>query len=401
MEKLKQRKQEMLGYLIIAAVALFLGIRIDRNYPPYFEYNAISREICRGLANNGKFPEITEQDLEEIEELETESVRTDWQEILCKPANKITKQEYLQLADLLIQTGDAKLLENMLNQCYDYIGTEKWYYEGRTVTVRSYHTNEKVKELTAAVNEKLLLLQTACVGKEMEINRQIRRNAICINQLLQIFLPFSEDLDIATTENIFGEEKITSERLIEVAYDSDKQLQLQFFQYSEENPDGENQQPTVITVSNAVTGMTGDSKIRDDGYTDRERFPYMGESMRFADIILMGAVIDTFDITYVSFEIKGMVNLHAYSLYPSETSQDWIRAFNEYMQSGSGALHARPCGYTELPEGELTMEVLMTYPDKVCEMFDTLYEKEIIGYELNMHQEMLDIYWKITKEEEK
>lgn len=401
MEKLKRRKQERLRFFIIAAVLLFFGIRLDKNYPPYFEYNAICREICRGLANNGNFPEITQQDLEEIEELEKESVSTNWKEILCKPANKITEQEYMQLADLLIQTGDAKLLEDMLNQCYDYIGTENWYYDGRTVTVRSFHTNEKVKELTAAVNEKLLLLQAAGVGKEMEIDGQIKRNAICMNQLLQIFLPFSEDLDIATTENIFGEEKTTTERLIEVAYDSDRQLQLQFFQYSEENPDRENQQPTVITVSNAVTGMTGQSKMRDDGYKDRERFPYMGESMRFADVILMGAVIDTFDITYVSFEIKGMVNLHAYSLYPSETSQDWIRAFNKYMQNGSGAPYARPCGYTELPEGELTMEVFMTCPDKVCEMFDTLYEMEIIGYELNIHQEMLDIYWKITKEEEK
>lgn len=129
-----------------------------------------------------------------------------WQEILQKPANEITQQEYMQLAELLIRSGDAELLEDMLNLCYDYSDVESRSEGGITVTVVSYNASEKLKELAEAVNMALMILEASCTAG-LDINEDTQRNAIRINQLLQTFLPYSGALDIATTQNMQGDQK--------------------------------------------------------------------------------------------------------------------------------------------------------------------------------------------------
>lgn len=394
MKKLKRSRGKRIFYIVIVVVLVGIGICLYQKQET--RPNIICQEICNELGKNITYPEITAGDLEEIKKLQTEPVQVDWQEILYKSENEITQQEYKQLAEILIQSGDAEILENMLNLCYEYTGTEKQSVEEATVTVRSYHSNKKVKELAAAVNRRMLFLLAADMGKEVEIDGQMRRNSICINQLLQIFLPFSEELNIITTENMFGESQTTSEKLIEVTYDSHRQLQLQFFQYTEKNQVGEKQQPTVISVSSELTGIIGKYQLYDEAREYGEKIPYMGEDMIFADVSNVGMLINEFEMTYVSFDIKGALDLHAYSLYPSATSQDWIRAFNEYMQKGNGALHAKACGYTELPDGELTMTYFMTHLSEVCEVWDILRAKGQMNC-VNIDREIMDMYFEMDK----
>lgn len=394
MENLKQSRTKKIFYIVIAVVLVSAGICLYQEQKMH--HNIIYQEICSELSKNIVYPEITTKDLEEIKKLQTEPVQVDWQEILYKPASEITQQEYTQIAEILIQSGEAEILESMLNLCYEYTGTEEQSVEEGIVTVRSYHSNKKVEELAAAVNRKMLLLQAVDMGQEIEVDGKMRRNAICINQLLQVFLPFSEELNIITTENMFGESQTTSKKLIEVTCDSHRQLQLKFFQYTEKNQGKEKQQPTVISVSNEVTGIFGKYQLYDKVREYGEQIPYMGENMIFADVFNAGALINEFEMTYVSFDIKGALDLHAYSLYPSATSQDWIRAFNEYMQNGNGALHAQACGYTELPDGELTMTYFMTHLSEVCEVWDTLRVKGQI-YCVNIDQEIIDMYIEMDK----
>lgn len=362
-----------------------------------------------------------------------------WQEILQKPANEITQQEYMQLAELLVRSGDAELLEDMLNMCYEYSDVESRSVGGITVTVVSYRANDKLKELAEAVNVVMQILQASAM-EGLDIDNRTRENAIRINQLLQTFLPYSEALDIATTENMMGDRKVTSERLIEISYTDDGLLQLQFFQYPGKNQVWIEQESTVISISLAVTGKSGENLAIDESFQYMEAYmgndtvgqavskelvsqvvsAFIGEvpgssvvtsiqgfvsaginaaenpTETCREIINVGILADQFELTYVSSDIDGEAGLHAYSLYPSETTQGWVDAFNEYMQNGGGAEHARACGYDDLPDGELTVAYLVTYPDDAYEMlrdldFKLMYDSETSDYKneiVNNYQEL-------------
>lgn len=365
-----------------------------------------------------------------------------WKEILQKPANEITQQEYMQLAQLLIRSGDAELLEDMLNLCYDYADVESRSTGGITVTVVSYNASEKLKELAEAVNVAMLILDASCMTGA-DINEDTRRNGIRINQLLQTFLPYSEALDIATTQNMQGDRTITSERLIEICYTSDGLLQLQFFQYPGENQVWIGQQPTVITISPAVTGQTGENLTKDESFqymvayigndtviqavssetVNQVLSTFMGEipgsgivssvqsivssgidaannpTLVCQEIANVGVLADIFNMTYVSSDINGDANLHAYSFYPSQETADWVAAFNEYMQNGTGAKEAMGCGYSKLPGGELTVAYLITHPNEVCEIFNMLDEKAENDTKINGYrQEIINIYQELENE---
>lgn len=113
----------------------------------------------------------------------------------------------------------------------------------------------------------------------------------------------------------------------------------------------------------------------------------------------VGILADQFQMTYVSSNINGDANLYAYSLYPGETTMNWVKAFNEYMQNGTGAEYAQGCGYNDLPNGELTIAYLMTYPNEVCGMladldFKLVDNSETSGYK----EEIINIYQQIKNE---
>lgn len=364
-----------------------------------------------------------------------------WQEILQKPANEITQQEYMQLAELLIRSGDAELLEDMLNLCYDYADVESRSTGGITVTVVSYNASEKLKQLAGAVNVAMLILQASYMaGLDVE---DTRRNAIRINQLLQTFLPYSETLDIATTKNMQGDQKVTSERLIEISYTDDGMLQLQFFQYPGKNQVWIEQQPTVISISSPVSGQTGENQAKDESFQyiaayigndtvsqavskeiiSQALSAFIGEvpgsgvitsaqSLISAgmeaeknptgtckEIANVGQLADLFEMTYVSSDVDGDASLHARSFYPKQETAGWVAAFNEYMQNGAGAKEASACGYNNLPNGELTVEYLVTHPNEVCEIFNMLDEKARDDVELDGYrQDIIDIYKELENE---
>ncbi len=365
-----------------------------------------------------------------------------WQEILQKPANEITQQEYMQLAELLIRSGDAELLEDMLNLCYDYSDVESRSVGGITVTVVSYNASEKLKELAEAVNMALMILEASCMAG-LNVDERTRENGIRINQLLQTFLPYSGSLDIATTQNMQGDQKVTSERLIEISYTSDGLLQLQFFQYPGKNQVWIEQKPTVISISSALTGQFGENLARDESFQYMAAYigndtvgqavsqemvnqvlsTFIGEipgsgiassiqsivsagidaaknpTQACWEIAQVGELADQFQLTYVSSDINGDANLHAYSLYPSGTTLNWVKAFNEYMQNGSGAKHAQACGYNDLPNGELTVEYLMTHTNEVCELWMDLSEKLKIWNETNEYEEEIEKFYQEIENE--
>ena len=365
-----------------------------------------------------------------------------WQEILQKPANEITQQEYMQLAQILIRTGDVELLEDMLNLCYDYSDVESRSTGGLTVIVVSYNASEKLKELAEAVNLAMLILDASCM-EGVDINEDTRRNGIRINQLLQTFLPYGEALDIATTQNMQGDQKVTSDRLIEISNTCDGLLQIQFFQYPGKNQVWIEQQPTVITISHAVTGQTGENLAKDESFQYMAAYigsdtviqavsnetvnqvlsTFMGEipgsgivnsvqsivssgihavknpTQVCQKIANIGALADIFNMTYVSSDINGDADLHAYSFYPSRETEDWVAAFNEYMQNGTGAKEAMGCRYSKLPGGELTVAYLITYPNEVCEIFNMLDEKAENNVELDGYrQDIINIYQELGNE---
>ncbi len=365
-----------------------------------------------------------------------------WKEILKKPANEITQQEYMQLAELLIRSGDAELLEDMLNLCYDYGDVESRSEGGITVTVVSYNASEKLKELAEAVNVAMVILNASCMTGA-NVDERTRENGIRINQLLQTFLPYSGALDIATTQNMQGDQKVTSEKLIEICYTSDGLLQLQFFQYPGKNQVWIEQKSTVISISSALTGEFGDDLARDESFQYMATYigtdtigqaisketvnqvlsAFIGEipgsgiassvqsivsagidaaknpTQACQEIANAGTLAGKFKLTYVSSDINGNANLHAYSLYPSKTTLNWVKAFNEYMQNGSGEKHAQACGYNDLPNGELTVEYLMTHQSEVYELCMDLKEKLKDASETGSYiQEIQKIYEEIENE---
>lgn len=365
-----------------------------------------------------------------------------WKEILQKPANEITQEEYMQLAELLVRSGDAELLEEMLNLCYDYSDVESRSVGGITVTVVSYNASEKLKQLTDAVNAVMMILEVSCM-QGVDIDENMRKNAIRINQLMQTFLPYSEALDIVTTENMQGDRKVTSEKLIEISYTSDGLLQLQFFQYPGKNQVWIEQEPTVISISSPVSGQTGENKSKDESFqymatyigndtvlqsVSKEtvsqvlsafigKIPGSGVVGSVQSIVSaginaannpteecqkiakVGALADLFEMTYVSSDIDGNVNLHVCSFYPKQETVGWVKAFNEYMQNGTGAKVASACGYNDLPNGDLTVEYLVTHPKEVCEIFNMLDKEATNDVELDGYrQDIINIYKELENE---
>ena len=366
-----------------------------------------------------------------------------WQELLDRPADEITEEEYMALASLVIRTGDAELLEDMLNLCYDYSDVEKNEAGGISVTVVSYTAGEKLEKFAEAVNAATVILQAGSMVGVGNIDNRTRESAIRINQLLQTFLPLGSSLDVATTENMQGDRKVTSERLIEISYNTEGELELKFFRYPGKNQVWIEQQPTIISISRAVTGESGERQAFDEsfqymsgyignstvtGAVSKEtvnqvlstligKIPGSGVVSSVQSIITsgvnasnnptevcgeiadVGILADQFQLTYVSSDVNGEASSHTYSLYPSATTLDWVNAFNEYMQNGSGAEHAEACGFKELPGGEVTIGYLMTNPNEVSEMLDVLDKKLIDKSQTgDSKEEIIDIYQEIRNE---
>lgn len=113
----------------------------------------------------------------------------------------------------------------------------------------------------------------------------------------------------------------------------------------------------------------------------------------------MGELADLFDMFYVSSDINGDANLHTYSFYPGQETADWVKAFNEYMQNGTGAKEAQACGYNDLPNGELTVAYLVMHPNEVCAIFDMLDVKAQNNSEINKYKhEIRNIYQELGNE---
>lgn len=424
--------------------------KVDKRYGKIFEtqaetigaFDTVVKKLTEAISNKNFVTEF--DDIAFFTSVAQEGnilLQMKWQEILQKPASEITQQEYMQLAELLIRSGDAELLEDMLNMCYEYSDVESRSVGGITVTVVSYSASDKLKGLANAANVVLRILQESCM-EGVDINMNTRRNAIRINQLLQTFLPYSETLDIATTENMMGDRTVTSEKLIEISYTDDGMLQLQFFSYPGKNQVWTEQKPTVISICTPVSGQTAEDQAKDESFwymaayigddtvgeavtkeavnqvlaaligevpgssvvTSIQGFVSAGvnaaknptENCR--QIGDVGKVADIFELTYVSSDINGDASLHTSSFYPGQDTAGLVAAFNEYMQNGAGAGEALGCGYTKLPGGELTVAYLVTHPDEVCEIVNMLEEKAEEDVESDRFgREIEDIYQELKK----
>lgn len=431
---------------------IFLNVEgVDKRYGGIFQaqadtvqaFDTIVKRLTEEIGNKNFVTEFdTTAFITSVAKQANILLQMKWKEILQKPVNEITQEEYMQLAELLVRSGDAELLEEMLNLCYDYSDVESRSVGGITVTVVSYNASEKLRQLTDAVNAVMMILEVSCM-QGVDVDNRTRENAIRINQLLQTFLPYSGSLDIATTENMQGDRKVTSEKLIEISYTSDGLLQLQFFQYPGKNQVWIEQQPTVISISSAVTGESGERLAYDESFQYMAAYigndtvlqsvsqetvsqvlsAFIGEipgsgvvdsvqsiisagidaaknpTEECQEIADVGILADMFQMTYVSSDINGEASLHGYSLYPSATTANWVKAFNEYMQNGSGAKEALGCGYSKLPGGELTVEYLMAHPNEVCEIFKMLDEKLVFDNETDSYKEqIINIYQEIKNE---
>ena len=425
--------------------------KVDKRYGKIFEtqaetigaFDTVVKKLTEAISNKNFVTEF--DDIAFFTSVAQEGnilLQMKWQEILQKPANEITQQEYMQLAELLIRSGDAELLEDMLNMCYEYSDVESRSVGGITVTVVSYSASDKLKGLANAANVVLRILQESCM-EGVDINMNTRRNAIRINQLLQTFLPYSETLDIATTENMMGDRTVTSEKLIEISYTDDGMLQLQFFSYPGKNQVWTEQKPTVISICTPVSGQTAEDQAKDESFwymaayigddtvgqavtkeavnqvlaaligevpgssvvTSIQGFVSAGvnaaknptENCR--QIGDVGKVADIFELTYVSSDINGDASLHMSSFYPGQDTAGVVAAFNEYMQNHIEEKEAQACGYNKLPEGELTVAYLVMHPDEVCAIVNMLEEKAKNDSESDrFRREIEDIYQELRNE---
>lgn len=430
---------------------IFINVdRVDKRYGGIFQaqadtvqaFDTIVKRLTEEIGNKNF---VTEFDstafITSVSKQANILLQMKWKEILQKPANEITQEEYMQLAELLVRSGDAELLEEMLNLCYEYSDVESRSVGGITVTVVSYNASEKLKEIAEAVNMALIILEASCMAG-VDINEDTQRNAIRINQLLQTFLPYSGTLDIATTQNMQGEQKVTSERLIEISYTRDGLLQLQFFQYPGKNQVWIEQKPTVISISSPVSGQTGENKAKEESFQYMAAYigtdtvgqavsqemvnqvlsTFIGEipgsgiatsiqsivsagvnaaknpTQECWEIAQVGELADLFDMFYVSSDINGDANLHTYSFYPGLETANWVKAFNEYMQNGIEEKEAQACGYNDLPNGELTVAYLVTYPNEVCAIFDMLDVKAKDDSKISRYkQDIIKIYKELEK----
>ena len=399
--------------------------QIDKRYAGIFQEQANTLESYERIVKN-LTREISDKDfivnfdknafLSSVSRESNILFQVKWENILQKPTDEITQEEYIQLAELLVRMGDMELLEDMLNMCYEYADVDFNQAGGLSVTAVSYKADKKLQELMKAVNTVMLITEAGCMAGVGTEDNRTREHAIRINQLLQTFFPLGETLDIATTENLRGDRKVTSERLIEISYNSNGELELKFFRYPGKNGVWIEQKPTIITVSPAVTGESGERLAYDEsfqymsGYIGNDtslkamsketinqvlsslwgKIP--GSSMvstvqsiitsginaaknpseMCKEIADVGILSDQFQLTYVSSDVDGKGSSHSFALYPSETTMNWVEAFNKYMQHGSGEKHARACGYSNLPGGKLTVEYLMKYPNKVSKMLKKL-----------------------------
>ena len=104
------------------------------------------------------------------------------------------------------------------------------------------------------------------------------------------------------------------------------------------------------------------------------------------------AVMEEFELAYVACEKEEQKDGTLIKMVATEETQRKIDAFNEYMQNGSGKQYAKCIGYTELPEGQLTMDFLMENQEKVVEMIDIWQEKRNMESDMDAEIEIYMIY---------
>lgn len=104
------------------------------------------------------------------------------------------------------------------------------------------------------------------------------------------------------------------------------------------------------------------------------------------------AVMEEFELAYVACEKEEQKDGTLIKMVATEETQRKIDAFNEYMQNGSGKQYAKCIGYTELPEGKLTMDFLMENQEKVVEMIDIWQEKRNMESDMDAEIEIYMIY---------
>lgn len=426
---------------------------VDINYQRIFEtqaetinsYKTVIGKLTEAISNKDFTNNFdTSAFLSSITNEKNMLLQTKWKDILSKPANEITQEEYLEIASVLVRIGDVEMLEDILNMCYDYSAAEGNSAGGITVDVVSYTANEKLQGLADAVAMVQGILLANCMAEGIEAQRGPLDNAILFNQLLQKFLPMSESLDIATTVNMSGGTKTSIDRLIELSYNEKGELELRFCQYPGKNQVWIEQQQTVITISPVVTGQSGENRIYDESFQyiaaaletgsvqsamSEETIKQIlsaccgtipGSGMISAiksiltagtsaeanadlvkqceEIASMGALTDQFQLTYVSSDVNGKAGLHTYSLYPSETTENWVKTFNEFMQHGSGEPHKQGSGYNSLPGGELTMQYLLEHPNEVRVILGEVYDNIKYGSESSkINDELIEIYQEVAE----
>ena len=108
-------------------------------------------------------------------------------------------------------------------------------------------------------------------------------------------------------------------------------------------------------------------------------------------------VMEEFELAYVACEKEEQKDGTLIKLAATGETQRKIDAFNEYMQNGSGKQYAECIGYTELPEGKLTMDFLMENQEKVVEMIDIWQEKRNMESDTEAEIEIYMIYKELLK----
>ena len=95
------------------------------------------------------------------------------------------------------------------------------------------------------------------------------------------------------------------------------------------------------------------------------------ESLELADRGLMCSI---FQLAYVGLSVNGQVEQHEVHLHPSAETENWLEAFNRYMQSEEGKKAAEEIGYMNLPNGEMTLEYILENSDEVAGMIKSIDE---------------------------
>ena len=386
------------------------------------DYGTVLQKLTEAIGNKSFNTDFNREGfLASICEESNTMLQLKWQEILSRPQDTITDEEYTQLASLLIRTGDIHILEQMLNMCYEYSEVSTFSEGGYQTTVRVvYEVGEKLKKLAQAMNSVMKVL----LAYDKEAESVMVSRAIRYNQLFKVLLAHDDKLEIVSKMGQDGKTIETlNEKLIQISTNDEGELVIGYYPYLtgvgfehyavqekrflvisgvssgsgawqavleeamnyinaysgvDQNVMDAVSQETVNQIIGACYGevpgvsiLSALISIADTGVKAEDTTIVKAE-----EIANIGNVLNQFEVLYVSSTVDDDMYQREFSIYPNITTQLKIDAFNEYMQKGSGKIYAADIGYNELPGEKLTFGYITEHPGKVANMLSLLAKEQ-------------------------